>query len=181
MSDLDNLQFPSDEDLPEREHKVPPAGTKAVAQVRPSKEGVLGDFRTGESGFGPWMIVDFEVIEGEYAGTWAGTIISVDPTDRRFRAIFTAATGVDISAGGNVTFKDFKEKLISGVFEVEIGPEKRKNKGTGQYEETGYTAVTKILSRLRDRDPEELAAGAAGDEEEAIAASAPAGDDDIPF
>jgi len=178
MSDLDKLEFPSDDDLPEPERRIPPAGTIAVGQIRPDKDGVLGDFKSGDSGYGPWIILNFEITGGDYAGTWAGTILSVDPKDRRFRAVFTAVTGVDISAGGNVTFAEFKEKLIKGIFELEVGPDKRKNKETGQYEETGYTAVTKVLKRVGDRDD---SAEATAPADEALVSPQSEGDEDIPF
>jgi hypothetical protein len=159
------IEFGSEEDL----RKPVPAGTVALVQVRPQKDAELGDFKTGESQYGPWMIVNFEVVEGEHNGEWAGTIINVKPSDRKFRAIFEAVTGIDISSGGSVSFADFKEKLITGVFEAELGPEVRKG------QPTGYTAVTKVLRRVRERD------AAAVQEVASVEASDDGNDEDIPF
>ena len=171
MSDLDNLKFPSSEDLPEQERRVPPEGTPALVQVRPDRDGNLGEFKSGDSGYGPWIAIPFEVIEGEWAGTWAGLMLSVDPTDRRFRAVFSAVMGVDISSGGEFTFSDFKKRIVSGVFQAEIGPEKKRG------EPTGYTRVSKLLERVRDR---EVTVSSASEEEAPVVT--PDGDDeDIPF
>jgi hypothetical protein len=200
FEDMD-FDFKSDEEIRTR----PPAGTIAKVRVRPSKDGVLGDFKSGRSEYGPWMIVNFEVVGGDFHGEWASTILNLKPDDRRFRATFQAITGVDISGGGNVSFADFKDRLISGVFEAEIGPEKRKVKSAddqqylkavengaakdglnvGDLYETGFTSVQKILSRVGERDEY-----SAGDQptpsitQTPAAAEAPAADiaeEDVPF
>ncbi len=173
MFENETIAFVSDDEL----RKPVPAGTTALVQVRSDKDGTLGDFKSGDSGFGPWMLVPFEVVEGEHRGEWASVMLNIKPTDRRFRAIFEAVTGIDLSAGANVTFSDFKKALVEGVFEAELGPEKRKGV------ETGYTGVYRILSRVRDRDAGAgpVAVAAPVHDAPAIQAAPSGSEEDIPF
>lgn len=167
--DNETISFVSDEEL----RKPVPAGTVALVQVRPDKDGTLGEFKSGDSGYGPWMLVPFEVVEGEHKGEWASVMLNIKPTDRRFRAIFEAVTGIDISSGANVSFADFKSKLVSGIFEAELGPEKRKGV------ESGYTAVLRVIRRVRDRDAQAAETPAAA--APAIPAASNDDSEDIPF
>lgn len=166
FEDGDVLNFESEENT----RKAVPQGTVAHVQVRPDRDGVLGNFRSGESAFGPWMIVPFEVVEGEFKGQWANLMLNLKPSDFKFRKTFQAVTDIDISSGGQVSFKDFKDKLLTGVFEAEIGPEVRKG------EETGYTTVTKVLKRVGDRSAVSQDTDLPG-----IGTSADVSEDDIPF
>jgi hypothetical protein len=167
----ETISFVSDDEL----RQAVPAGTVALAQIRPNKDGELV-IRDGVSEFGPWLGCNFEVIEGEHKGEWASLMLTVKPTDRKFRAVFVAVTGEDISGGKDVSFNDFKNQMLSGVFEVELGPEKKRG------ELTGYTSVLKVVRRVRDRDGAATAttATAAAPTIESAPVSAVA-DDDIPF
>jgi hypothetical protein len=172
------LDFESDDQLPEQEYerkRIPPK-TKAQVKVRPDREGNLGDFRHGESQYGPWMIIPFEVVDGDYAGEWASMIINLKTNDRRFRKVFEVVTGIDVSEGGSVGFEDFKAKLVSGVFEAELGPETKKN-SDGEPEETGYTKVFRLDERVADRD----GAVASASDAEAPAFEDDLEDEDTPF
>ena len=177
--ELNDMQFNFDpeSELPadEYERKRIPPKTQAPVKVRPDRDGKLGDFRSGESQYGPWMIIPFEVAEGEYAGEWASMIVNLKPTDRRFRRVFEVVTGIDISSGGSVSFEEFKEKLVSGVFQAELGPETRKNEA-GDPEETGYTKVYRLDERVGDRE-----VGDTGSDMEAPAPEPDFDDEDTPF
>lgn len=164
------LDFEADSEI----RKQPPAGTIAMVQVRPDRDGNLGDFKNGRSEYGPWMLLPFEVTEGEYKGQWASMMISVKTTDPRFRSTFEVATGIDIKDGAQVSFSDFKDKLISGVFEAEIGPERRKGQETG----SGYTQCFKLIRRVGDRD---AAGAAASDNEVPVIGESDEHDEDVPF
>ena len=150
--------------------KRPPAGTVAHVQIRPDRDGNLGDFKRGShEEFGPWMSIPFEVTEGEYKGEWASMMLNLKTTDVRFRRTFEITTGVDVSQGAQVSFNDFTDKLVSGIFEAEIGPEKRRG------EETGYTQCYKLLRRVGERDGQ---VSASDGDVPAIGAS---DDEDVPF
>lgn len=171
MFDNETITFISDEEL----RRPVPAGTVALIQVRADRDGALGNFKTGESGFGPWMLVPFEVVEGEHRGEWASMMLNLSGTDRRFRAVFETVTGIDISSGANVSFAEFKTQLIDGVFEAEVGPERRKGV------ETGYTSVFRLRRKVRTRAEH---TGTPGLDAPAPAAPAETGagtDEDIPF
>ncbi|MEA2276823.1 MAG: hypothetical protein QOC78_1783 [Solirubrobacteraceae bacterium] len=172
MFDNETISFISDDDL----RKPLPAGTVALVQVRADRDGVLGEFKGGDNGYGPWMLVPFEVVEGEHRGEWGSMMLNVSGKDRRFRAVFEAVTGIDLSTGANVSFADFKQKLLDGVFEAELGPEKRKGV------ETGFTAVFRLTRKVRERDAQATASPAALPDAPAIRATS-GGDDgeDIPF
>lgn len=166
--------FEDIEFVPDNELRQPlPAGTEARVQVRPDRDGVLGDFKTGESKFGKWMLVPFEVVDGEHEGAWASVMLSVSGTDRKFRHVFHNVTGVDLSQGASVSFAEFKEKLLSGVFEAKLGPEKRKG------EQTGFTTVVELGARVGERQKNggEDDRITAGDEPVLVGGS----DEDIPF
>lgn len=166
--------FEDIEFVPEDEMKKPlAAGTEATIQVRADRDGTLGEFRTGESKFGKWMLVPFEVVDGEHHGAWASLMLSVSGTDRKFRRVFQAVTGVDLTQGATVSFGDFKEQLISGVFEAKLGPEKRQGK------ETGFTTVVELGERVGERDNASASAPAIAATPEPVPAGA--GDEDIPF
>lgn len=174
------FEFESEAELPEDEfeRKRIPEDTVALVQVRAEKDRELGDFRHGESQYGPWMIIPFEVAEGEYKGEWASMMTNPKTSDRRFRRLFEVVTGVDISKGGSMSYEEFKEKLLSGVFKAKLGPEKRKNKETGELEETGYTRVFEIISKEGERENPTVGAGSDTD---VPGDSAEVADDDIPF
>ena len=172
------LDFESDDQLPEPEFerkRIPPK-TKAKVKIRPDKDGNYGEFRHGESQYGPWMILPFEVAEGEYEGEWASMIINLKTNDRRFRKVFEVVTGIDVSEGGSVGFDDFKAKLISGVFDAELGPETKKN-SDGEPEETGYTNVYKLEERVGERE----SAAASPSDSDAPAIEDDFDDEDTPF
>lgn len=145
---FDELEFETDEEI----RKAVPEGTVAKIQVRPLKDKETGqdlpidEFKHGESQYGQWMLLPFEVVEGEFSGEWASMMLSIKTSDMKFRNVFATVTGVDISKGGKMSFDDFKERLISGVFEAELGPEVRKGV------ETGYTRVNRLIERVGDRD-----------------------------
>lgn len=165
--ELMEIDFPTEDEV----RKRPPAGTTALVQVRPNKEGQL-ELKTGKhEKFGPWMSIPFEVIEGEYRGEWANMMLNLKPDDMRFRRTFEVVTGIDVTQGAKVEFTDFKNKLLGGVFEAEIGPEKK------QGEETGYTKCFKLTRVVGTRDDAEAGADTSVPE---IGNTAPA-DEDIPF
>jgi hypothetical protein len=174
MTDFEGVEFDfeSEDSLPDQEYerKPVPAGTKATVRIRQEKDRDLGDFRSGESQYGPWMIIPFEVSEGEFTGEWASMIINLKTSDRKFRKVFEVVTGIDVSEGGKVSFDDFKDKLVSSTFQAELGPEKRKN-ASGDLEETGYTKVYKLEERVGD-----VTRATASDE---VAPAAPEGEEDI--
>jgi len=170
MFDNETISFVSDEEL----RRPLPAGTTALVQVRPDRDGTLGNFKSGDNGYGPWMLVPFEVVEGAHRGEWGSMMLNLTGTDRRFRAVFETVTGIDISSGANVSFADFKTKLIDGVFEAELGPERRKGV------ETGFTAVLRLTRRVRDRAAAATASGP--DEVPAVVTERDAAtEEDIPF
>jgi len=145
---FDELEFETDEEI----RKAVPEGTVAKVQVRALKDRETGEdlpideFKHGESQYGQWMLLPFEVVEGEFAGEWASMMLSIKTSDIKFRNVFATVTGIDVSKGGKVSFDDFKSKLVSGVFEAELGPEVRKGV------ETGYTRVNRLVERVSDRD-----------------------------
>lgn len=170
MFDQETIEFASDDELRE----PIPEKTVARIQVRPSKDGELGAFPSGESKFGPWVMVPFEVVEGDHRGEWASMMLSVKGTDRRFRAVVKLVTGLDLTQGGvTLSFADFRERLVSGVFEAELGPERRKG------EETGFNAVTRLIARVGDR-PRPAQADSLPVQSTSVAPS-DGSDDDIPF
>lgn len=152
-----------------------PDGTIARVRIRPDQDGQLGNFKSGKSDYGPWILLPFEVVDGQHRGDWASIVLSVKPEDRRFRAVFSVVTGVNVSQGATVTFAEFKDKLVSGVFQAELGPEKRKN------EPTGYTAVKRLIERVGERDELSSDAGSAPAPIPVETGGAAVGDDDIPF
>jgi hypothetical protein len=171
---FEDIEFVPEEEINDR----PPEGTTAIVKVRPERDGVLGEFRTGESKYGKWMLVPFEVTAGEYSGSWASLMLSVDGKDRRFRAVFQAVTGADITQGASVSFADFRDKLITGLFEAKLGPEKRKG------EETGFTSVIRLERRVGERDDEfagEAVTAVDPIDASTVSASTGTSDEDIPF
>ena len=54
---------------------------------------------TGTNAYGRWMRLDFEVVQGEYAGRQAAMMLTFDPRDRDFRAAVGTITGVTIRSG----------------------------------------------------------------------------------
>jgi hypothetical protein len=164
----ETISFVPEDELPKRE--ALPAGTVALIAIRANREGVR-ELNDGVSEYGPWLSCPFEVIEGEHKGDWAGLMLTIKPDNYKFRAVFTAVTGVDIAGGKDVSFTKFKEQMLGGVFEAELGPGKKKG------ELTGFTEVTKILRRVRDFDGVSEESAAAPTIEPAAAAS----DEDIPF
>lgn len=174
-----NMEFGSEEDLPSGgyEKRRVPEGTVAGVKVRPDRDGNLGEFKSGESQYGPWMVVPFEIVDGEFAGEWCSMIMTVKPEDRRFRKIVEVVTGTDISSGGSLSFEDFRDKLIAGVFKAELGPETRKN-DAGEPEETGYTKVFKLEERVGDREDSPADSGASDQDAPALDDE---GDEDVPF
>lgn len=173
---FDNLEFVGDDEL----RKPLPPGTVANVAVRANKDGEY-EFKSGESQYGKWLAIPLEVVDGEHKGEWASMMVNVDPRNRRFRQLVGIVTGLDLSAGGvKLDWESFKEKLITGVFEAQLGPEERKNRQTGEREQTGFTACFKFVRRVGDRDPFGQQAAAAvpaiGEEE-----PAPIADDDLPF
>lgn len=152
IDDSMEISFEPEEEL----YKAPPEGTVAKVQVRAMKGEALGEgWRSGVSKYGTWLSIPFEVVEGPYKGTWASLMVTVDRKDpddpegkgkgpdRKFRKVFEIATGMDISQGGSVGFAEFKEKLIGGVFEAVLGPEKKNPE---------YTRVVRINKRVGDRE-----------------------------
>ena len=172
MFDNETISFVSDEEL----RKPVPAGTVALVQVRADRDGVLGNFKSGDNGYGPWMLVPFEVVEGEHRGEWGSMMLNVSGKDRRFRAVFETVTGIDLSTGASVSFAEFKQKLLDGVFEAELGPERRKGV------ETGFTAVFRLTRKVRQRDAQATASTqAVADAPAIVAGSGPEDGEDIPF
>lgn len=172
MFENETITFVSEDEL---RQPVPP-GTIVHAQVRRDRDGELGNFKSGDSGFGPWMLVPFEVIDGPFRGTWASLMLNIKGSDRRFRAVFEAVTGVDLSAGASVSFADFKHALLDNTFEVEMGPEKRKG------EATGFTAVHRVLRGIGSRvEPQATLAPTLAIEQAPRATSRSGSDEDIPF
>lgn len=177
FDDSMELTFQPEDDL----YKTPPEGTVATVQVRAEKGRELGEWRSGVSKYGTWLSIPFEVIEGDYKGTYASMMVTVDRKDpddpqgksqgpdRRFRKVFEIATGMDISEGGSVSFAEFKEKLIGGTFEAVLGPEKKNPE---------YTRVIRLNKRVGDREGE-APAGNGGDA--AVDVEGDPHDDDIPF
>lgn len=168
---FEDIEFVSEDEL----RKPIPQGTVARVQIRADREGVLGDFKTGESKFGPWVLLPFEVTEGEHRGSWASMMLSVSGKDRKFRRVFQNVTGVDLSEGGSVSFSDFTEKLVTGVFEAKLGPEKR------QGAETGYTTVVELGERVGERQGGEDAGTGGRIETTAEPVGVGGSDEDIPF
>lgn len=170
-----DIEFQSEEEL-----KKPIAeGTKAVVKLRPQYDREtggnlpLGELRTGKSKKGdPYIIVPVEVVGGEHNGEWAGTTLFVRQDDRRFRKAFEVITGIDISAGGKVNFSEFTEKLKTGLFEVELGPERPRNEGDAPK----YTEVKKWFARVGERDDE-----TEPDQPTSVEDEFDDGGDDIPF
>jgi hypothetical protein len=127
--------------------KHPPVGTVARIQIRTDRDGNPEELARGShEDFGPWLSIPFEVGEGEYKGESASMMLNLNVMDVRFRHTFEIATGIDPSQGAQVAFSDFTDKLVSGIFEAEIGPEKRRGK------ETGCTSCYKLLRHLGERD-----------------------------
>jgi hypothetical protein len=177
LSNMD-LEFESEDDLPEDEftRKRIPENTECTVVVRAEKDKALGEFRSGESQYGPWMIIPFEVTEGEYKGEWLSQMVNIKTSDRRFRKLFQTVTGVDISAGGKVSFDQFKTDLLGGVFVAMCGPEVRKI--DGEKKETGYNKVFYLKEKVGERD---VSAVAGGSDAEAPGQEDGVGDEDIPF
>lgn len=165
----ETLDFEAETDV----RKRPPAGTIAMVRIRPDRDGNLGQFKSGKhEEYGPWMSIPFEVTEGEYKGEWAGMMLNLKTTDVRFRRTFEIVTGIDVKDGAKVSSDEFTAKLVSGVFEAEIGPEKRRG------EETGYTQCYKLLRRVGERD---TAASAASDGDVPAIGESDEHDEDVPF
>jgi len=170
---MDTIEFKSDDEL-----RKPLSGTYKV-QLRPQKDKdtgdmlPLGELRQGTSKNNvPWILLPFEVVGGENDGEWASTMLWVRPDDKKFRKVFEAITGIDVSSGGNVSFDQFITALKEGVFEAELGPDMRNG------EETGYTEVKRINGRVGDREE----SSSVSTDTEAPADGASDGDeDDIPF
>lgn len=162
----DVMDFQSDADL------NPVSGTKVLVQIRLDDEGTPPDLNGKETQYGLFVPLQMEVVEGELRGNRASLSYNLDPKNAKFRKIILAVTGIDVSEGGRVSLSEFNEKFLSGVFEAEIGPEVRKG------EKTGYTAVEKLISRVRDRD-----ASASSEEafEPAAIDTGTPDTDDIPF
>ncbi len=169
------IEFQSEDEL----RKPIPAGTVANIKLRRNYDREteqllpLGELKTGKTRNDdtPYVVIPVEVVEGEHAGEWASTTLFVRQDDWRFRKAFEVITGVDIKAGGKVDFSDFVEKLKSGIFEVELGPERQKK---GDDTPPKYTEVKKWIRRVAERD----------DLDESVEAEVEgAGDDpeDIPF
>lgn len=180
MDFMTDLEFESEEELPEDEfeRRRIPENTECVVAVRAEKDRELGDFRNGESQYGPWMIIPFEVVDGDYKGEWLSQMVNVKTSDRRFRKLFETVTGVDISGGGKVSFEDFKEKLLGSRFKAMCGPEVRKDKETGEKKETGYNKVFYLLERIGDHD---RVNGAVETDTDVPGDDGDVADEDIPF
>jgi hypothetical protein len=172
MTEDGGFAFSPDTELEDEMYKKPPAGTVAMVQVRADKDGTLGNFRRGNHAeYGPWMSIQLEVAEGEYKGTWCSMMLNLSEKDRKFRKTFEVITGVDVSGGARVSEEEFLAKLVSGIFEAEIGPEVKKG------EETGYTRCFKLVRRVRDRD----AAAAADTSDTNVPAIGEDHEEDLPF
>lgn len=117
---IGEINFESDDEI----YKIKEE-QEAVVQVRAEKDRELGDFKSGESQYGQWVAVPFEVVEGEHKGTWCSLMMTVDTKNRGFRKVFELVTGVDVSQGGTVSFDEFVDKICSGVYRAVIGPDKK--------------------------------------------------------
>ena len=119
-----------------------PNGTRAL--VRAAKAAADGGpaLRETTSEHGAWLHVTFEVVEGAYAGTLATFPLRISAGDHKLRAVTEIVLGIDLVAGGAVQFSDFKDRLLDGTFEVELGPSHRNGVPTGR------TAVSGIISRV---------------------------------
>lgn len=172
------IEFQSEDEL----KKPIPEGTVALVKLRraydyearqplPLGELKQGRTRTDKT---PYIVIPVEVVDGEHAGEWASTTLFVRGGDRSFRSAFQVITGIDISQGGKVDFSDFTEKLKTGIFEVELGPERPRK---GSDEPPKYTEVKKWIARVGERDDldDEGSAPEAPEAEEEV------DDKDIPF
>lgn len=167
----ETLDFPSEDEL----DQGIPKGTVALVRVRNERpEDTTPPIKTGESQYGKWMRVTFEVLEGEHSGRWATLFINLNPTRRDFRETFETVTGRDISSGGTVSFKEFVDQLRDSTFEAELGPEMRKDEA-GELRPTGFSRVVKLQ---RKADASEVSSPA---NEWGSGSSGDASEDDLPF
>mgnify|MGYP003554492425 CR=1 FL=1 len=177
FDELDELEFETDDEI----RKAIPKGTVAKVQIRQNRDPdtkedlPLGDFKSGESQYGKWMVIPFVVTEGEYRGEWASIMLSIKTSDPKFRSVFQLVTGVDVSQGGKVSFADFKEKLITGIFEAELGPEEKKG------EPTGYTRVNRLIERVGERDADSSPSDHSEAPAEVDEPDMPDDSEDVPF
>jgi len=169
----EGIEFKSDDEL-----RKPIAGTEKV-QLRQRKDREtgdllpLGDLNTGQTKKGvKWVQLGFEVVGGENDGEWASMMLFVRPDEKKFRKVFEVITGEDVSSGGKVGWEEFVNRLKTGVFEAELTPDVRDG------EETGYTAVQRLNTRVGERDD---AAGGSAESSGSSDADAPGGEEDIPF
>lgn len=180
-----DIEFQSEEEL----KKPVPAGTTANVKLRPQYDKEiggtlpLGELRSGKTRNDgtPYISIPVEVVGGDFDGEWASTTLFVRQDDRRFRKAFEVITGIDVSQGGNVNFGEFVEKLKTGIFEVELGPERPRK---GSDEPSKYTEIKKWLARVGERDDlgEQVPAAAADEDlSSPFADSDAGGEDDIPF
>lgn len=194
----ETLTFPSSEEM----RRPIEDGTIANVAIRKNKDGERV-VQTGESQYGPYFILSCEVVDGEHKGDWASSFVNVKPTDRKFRSIFEVVTGTDLSAGGEASWPQFEEKLLSGIFSAELGPERKKRREgddqnylralesgkTGEAEvgelyTTGYTTIRKLIERSG-----EFAGGERSEADKVPATVGPAddgdygspADEDLPF
>jgi len=166
---IEELEFKSDKEL----GKVP-ENTEAVIQVRAEKNRALGDFRTGEGAYGPWISIPFEIVEGQYKGTYASLMMTVDPNDRRFRKVFELATGIDVSEGHKATMSDFVDGIVNGRFKGVLSPDKN---------DPRYTRVVRLIERVADDrvDSPSGSGNGATDGGEVLSAEDDVHEDDVPF
>jgi hypothetical protein len=155
---FDSFEFDAEDEL----NKPLEAGTVANVRLRQRKDKdsgemlPLGDLQTGETKKDgtPYVILLFEVADGEHSGHWASMILFARPSEWRFRKVYEVVTGVDLKSGGKFDYNDFVDKLKTGIFSAELGPQKPRN----PEEPPQYTDVKKIIERVGERDMEAEAA-----------------------
>lgn len=186
---FDEIVFEADDEV----RSSVPDGTTAVLKLRRDKE--TGTFDTSEGEWivrskpyqrGPnqgkhWMSIPFEVAEGPFKGRWASLMLTIDSKDFQFRSAVKAIMGLDLSEPGvKLELPAFRAALEAGLFEGKLGPEKKRNEA-GELEETGYTKCFKLLKKVGERGPDEVAASESASIEIPSIDDMAGGDDDIPF
>lgn len=118
-----------------------PQGTRTHVKALLDADGAPR-IATGTNAYGRWMRLDFEVVQGDYAGRQAAMMLTFDPRDRDFRAAVSTITGLAIAPGLTVSMSDIRSALKRHEFRAELGPQRRGGR------ETGYTNVYRLIGRV---------------------------------
>jgi len=160
----------------ERERKLGPITDGATVQIKmvgaynkslDRRDRVTGytpqtTKKDGTPAKAPFFRIQWEVINGEFAGKSGSNFVAVDQGNAFFRQLFKVATGEDLSGGGKFKFEEFSDALVSGIFEVRAGAQRPREGEKAQYSEAKWF-LARVGEVERDDAPDpDLEIGGAG-------------------